>query len=166
MDLHIEYHIVRDKWPTPPESYNAFIDPYYQDTIDISFQAPYSLPRQIAPGERWLCSTIEKVSVPAGFIGQICLRSTFARLGLLAPPTIADPGFRGYLTMEIFNANVRPILIRPGDILWNFTFASAPLEPLYEGRYQDQPVGVALPKALKMVDYYEHTSDPTGPMRS
>ncbi len=124
------------------------IDPYNQRIINTSFEYPLLLPDAIPPRRRWLLGTTEPVSIPAGYIGLICLRSTWARLGLMAPPTIADPGFQGYLTMEVFNSGTQPVIIRPGDYLWSMTMLTAPFESAYQGRYQDQPSGVTLPKAL------------------
>ena len=88
--------------------------------------------------------------MPEEYFGLVCLRSTWARLGLLAPPTIIDPGFRGYLTMEMWNSNERGIMIRTGDKVWTLVMLPAANLPPYNGRYQGQKEGVTLPKAFLM----------------
>lgn len=87
------------------------------------------------------------MALPEGMAGIICLRSTWARIGLIAPPTIADPGFLGTLTMEVYNANQSPVLIREGDSIWHMLIVTALFEELYVGRYQGQN-SLTLPKAI------------------
>lgn len=124
------------------------IDATDQAVIDGMFWEPIALPMVIPPLRRILASTIETVEVPPGVIGLICLRSTWARLGLTAPPTVADPGFKGTLTMEIFNGSCHGIRIEPGMRVWSISYLKLGVdEPLYAGRYQGQ-TGLQLPKAL------------------
>ena len=142
MDLHIDT-VVR------LECRGWTVDSCCQETINGGFDPhPFVLPKRLHSHERWLASTVEAVEIPPGFIGQIMLRSTWARLGLMAPPTYADPGFRGHLTMELFNCGINALLVRPGQAMWQIVYLPAPLEPLYEGRYQNQQAGPVLPKAL------------------
>lgn len=63
-----------------------------------------------------LGSTVEKVSIPNDLVGCIEGRSSLARLGLFIHVTAGflDPGFVGKITLEIYNVNPRPIILRPG----------------------------------------------------
>ena len=124
-----------------------YIDPYDQTSIDTAFLVPQSLPSLLRAGMAALLSSAEEISIPVGFVGLMGVRSTWARLGIVSPLTIVDPGFKGVLTLEIFNAGRKRILIRPGDAIWNLTLVSAPSEWPYTGRYQGQQ-GITLPKAL------------------
>lgn len=126
------------------------VDPYDQYLIDQQYQT-VELPFGLAAGESALLSTVESIEVPAQHIGEIGVRSTWARLGLISPLTKADPGFRGQLTLEVFNAGANAILLQPDDKILNIHYVYAPNEPMYNGRYQDQ-VGLQLPRALKAVD--------------
>jgi len=139
MDLHVikDVAIAQD---------NGIVDPYDQDSITNSF-IHARLPEECVSYARWLMSTEESIDVPASAVGLIQVRSTWARLGLLSPPTIADPGFVGNITLEIFNASPHSILIRDGDALFSIHYLSSQ-DPLYRGRYQGQS-GLQLPKALK-----------------
>ena len=123
------------------------VDPHNQESINNSLwegKLPISLP----PMTRLLLHTEEIVEVPKDCFGFVELRSTWARLGFIAPATVADPGFKGQLTLEIFNASRTYILIRPGDKIWSLALVKAVNEPIYEGRYQGQ-TGVTGAKALK-----------------
>ena len=140
MDLTVGSKIALDSgvWDT--------IDPHNPQSLTVRYQWE-ELPFAIPPLRRALFVSNEIVDIPPKFAGIICLRSTWARLGLIAPPTIADPGFVGTLTMEIFNANLSPILIRPDDSVWHMLIVPAPNEELYSGKYQGQ-IELTLPKAL------------------
>ena len=155
MDLHVYDEIVRDNIANPGETLDAFD----QFSINRAFDPPTFLSQSniISSLERVLLSTIEEVEIPAKHVGLVMLRSTWARLGLTAPATFADPGFYGTLTMEIFNSNKWGITIQPGTALWTLVLVPAPFEPLYEGRYQGQTAGVTLPKALSVEnDMYKY----------
>ena len=141
MDLSVDYGMEYDK------ATDAAVDPYNQASIDAHFLFKHS-PGVLLSGQRVLLAAAERITMPPDHLGLICLRSTWARLGLLAPTTIVDPGFEGYLTMELFNAAAYDITIRPGDKIW--TLVQLPISnwPLYEGRYQYQGRGAKLPRAL------------------
>ena len=147
MDLSIAEHISLDSgaW--------RVIDPHNQESLDNSYTYEL-LPFNIPPQRRILASTLEYIEYDTNTYAIVCLRSTWARIGLLAPPTIIDPGFKGYLTMELFNANLSPVIIRPGDYIWNLfeITTTHPSHAPYTGRYQDQPFGVRSPLALDMVN--------------
>ena len=70
---------------------------------------------------------------------------------LLCPSTVADPGFVGTLTLEVFNTHkTRSFQVWPGDALFHMIINPCIGEPSYtqKGRYQGQ-TGITLPKALK-----------------
>lgn len=124
------------------------VDPRNQEQIDAMFES-ITLPYYLTSGERALLSTVDVVRIPAGVIGLIQLRSTWARLGLLSPPTVADPGFEGTLTLEVYNGSQHNILISPDDAIWSLhlVLLVPESEPDYTGRYQGQ-TRLQLPKAL------------------
>lgn len=124
------------------------VDLHNQITMDDCFTPPVKLPRVLPPKSMALLSTQETIEMAHGEAGIVCLRSSAARIGLVTPPTIVDPGFHGTLTLEICNANRRGILLRPGDSIFHMIVVPAPREKPYEGRYQGQ-TGITLPKALK-----------------
>jgi dCTP deaminase len=98
------------------------------------------------PDEKMLVSTLEKIQLPNDLMGFVELRSTYARCGLLLPPTILDGGFRGIITLEIRGTSF-PIKLYSGDRFAHVVFSklTSPLEKPYSGKYQGQQ-GVTLPK--------------------
>ncbi|RLF22680.1 MAG: dCTP deaminase [Thermoprotei archaeon] len=100
----------------------------------------------IEPYEHVLISTLEYIEMPPDLMGFVELRSTYARLGMLMPPTIVDASFRGQLTLEVRNGPFR-IKLKRGARFAHIIFAKLlnPVEKPYSGKYQGQK-GVTLPK--------------------
>ncbi len=100
----------------------------------------------INPGERVLLTTLEYIKLPDDLMAFVNLRSTFARLGIMAPPTIVDAGFEGNLTIEIVGGTF-PVKLYVGDRFLHLIFSrlTSPVEKPYSGEYQGQK-GVRLPK--------------------
>jgi len=86
-----------------------------------------------------LISTVERVSLGPSLCGQILLRSSFAREGLIGSFALIDPGFRGQLTLSLANLGPEPVRISPGERVAQVVFMKLETPPmrLYSGRYQD-----------------------------
>lgn len=99
----------------------------------------------LSTDEKILVTTVEKVTLPFDLMAFVQLRSSFARTGLLVPPTIIDAGFRGNITLEIRGTSF-PVKLYSGQRFAHIVFAklTTPLEKPYSGKYQDQS-GVTLP---------------------
>lgn len=115
----------------------------------------------LKPGEFMLASTEERFTLPDNIVGIIHDKSSLARRGLAVQNTVAEPGWRGYLTLELTNHNRRtlwhlllgwltPVDEWPGTICLNKGAAIAQVifhaldEPTcapYRGKYQDQEAG-------------------------
>ena len=96
-------------------------------------------------GQSHLGHTEEYLELPDDLMAFVQLRSTWARRGLLLPPTVVDAGFKGDLTLEIFCGG--PDLAIPvGERFIHLVFLrlTGPAEP-YNGKYQFQQ-GVTLAK--------------------
>lgn len=70
----------------------------------------------IQPGEFLLASTKERVELNSNIAAQIDGRSSIGRLGIGVHVTAGwiDPGFKGKITLEIYNVNSQSILIPVG----------------------------------------------------
>lgn len=103
----------------------------------------------IGPHEQVLMSTIEYIKMPDNLMGFVEQRSTWARHGLMLPPTIIDAGFEGNITLEVFNASSHGILLRPGMRFAHVIFAATlnRVSNDYKGKYLGQK-GVRLPKVI------------------
>ncbi|MEM1732926.1 MAG: dCTP deaminase [Desulfurococcaceae archaeon] len=93
----------------------------------------------IYPREHVLATTLEWIEMPEDLVGLVNLRSTFARLNLMIPPTVIDAGFKGNITIEIIGGNV-PVRIYPLQRFLHIVFlrTSSPVYKPYSGKYQGQ----------------------------
>ena len=117
---------------------------------DVEVDSYYTFERGdafiIQPREKVLICTMEYVELPSELMGFVELRSTFARCGLLLPPTILDGGFKGQITLEVEGSSF-PIKLYRGDRFAHVVFLklASPISKPYAGRYQGQK-GVTLPR--------------------
>jgi len=95
---------------------------------------------------RYLLHTLEYLELPPELMAFVELRSTFARLGLIIPPTIVDGGFAGQLTIELLSTSF-PVSIPAGTRFLHVVFAklTTPISKPYKGKYYGQRK-VTLPK--------------------
>jgi len=70
-------------------------------------------------------------------------KSTNIRTGLSVQNTRAEPGWQGYLTLELFNMSESVIVIPAGTPIAQVTFRTLdePTEQPYAGKYQNQKDG-------------------------
>lgn len=70
----------------------------------------------VHPGEFILGSTVQKFTLPDDIAGRLEGRSSLGRLGLIIHATagFVDPGFSGWLTLEISNISRLPIRLYAG----------------------------------------------------
>ena len=92
-------------------------------------------PFVLHPGEFVLGTTFEKVSLSNKVVARLEGKSSLGRIGLLIHSTagFVDPGFSGYLTLELSNVANLPIMIYPemkiGQI--SFYYLNSPSEATY-----------------------------------
>jgi dCTP deaminase len=107
---------------------------------DISFYSLHSVSFKLA-------SSMEQFWMPLDLLGQVCDKSTWARRGIFVQNTIIEPGWDGYLTLEITHnkgPQFEPFVIREGTPIAQivFTQLTAHTEYPYEGKYQHQHKGI------------------------
>ena len=85
-----------------------------------------------------LASTIERFNMPDDVLGEVFDKSTWARQGLSAFNTFLDPGWHGYLTIELVNLGGRTIVLKRGDpiVQVKFSWLDSHTEQPYQGKYQ------------------------------
>ena len=83
------------------------------------------------PGEFALGSTLERVAVPDDLVGRIEGKSSLGRLGLLIHTTagFVDPGWDGYLTLELSNVANLPITLYPSMKICQISFMEMTRRP-------------------------------------
>jgi dCTP deaminase len=97
----------------------------------------------LAPGQFRLGATLERFTMPNNVIGMVCDKSSWARRGLSLFNTVIEPGWRGYLTLEMVNHSKQPLFLRQGTPIAQvvFHYLDEPAEQPYNGKYQDQAQG-------------------------
>lgn len=93
------------------------------------------------PGNFKIASSLEHFDMPLDLVARVCDKSTWARVGIAVQNTIIEPGWRGYLTLEITNHSSKIVKIKNGDPIAQIIFEQLdkPVERGYTGKYQDQP---------------------------
>ncbi|CAB4122617.1 Dcd Deoxycytidine deaminase [uncultured Caudovirales phage] len=94
----------------------------------------------LATGAFSLASTIERFVMPNDLVGFVHDKSTWARRGLSLFNTVIEPGWTGWLTLELVNHGA-PIIISEGSPIAQIVFMRTleSVERAYSGKYQDQP---------------------------
>ena len=95
----------------------------------------------LLPGQFVLDSTMEYFELPDNLTAFVEGRSSLGRIGLFIQNAgWVDPGFRGEITLELFNANRCAIELKAGRRVGQLVFAQlddTALNP-YSGKYQGQ----------------------------
>lgn len=95
----------------------------------------------LAPGQFALASTVEKFSMPSDCLGIVHDKSTWARLGLTVQNTVIEPGWRGWLTLELHNQSQSLLRIWRGMAIAQVILHEIDTPVTYSGKFQDQPRG-------------------------
>jgi dCTP deaminase len=141
VDLHVD-----DQFRVFANSRYPFIDvreemPDLTELVQVKPDEPFIL----HPGEFVLGSTLERVRIPDDLVARLEGKSSLGRLGLLIHSTAGyvDPGWDGYLTLELSNVANLPITLYPGMKIGQISFfrLTSPAETPYGGagsKYQGQ----------------------------
>lgn len=104
---------------------HPFIDvmkeqPDLTELVEVREGEPFIL----HPGEFVLGSTLERIALPDDLVARLEGKSSLGRLGLLIHSTAGyvDPGWDGYLTLELSNVANLPITIYPGMKIGQISF--------------------------------------------
>lgn len=124
------------------DTYCAIMDPKAPDPR--AFVDREEKERLIIPPHGYVLGhTIETFDIPDDVV-VICLgKSTYARTGLIVNVTPLEPGWRGQVTLEFYNALPIPTIVYPGEGICQFIFVrgESACELTYAKRsnkYQDQ----------------------------
>ena len=95
----------------------------------------------LLPGQFVLATTMEYFSLPNNLTAFVEGRSSLGRMGLFIQNAgWVDPGFKGEITLELFNANRCAIELKAGRRVGQLVFTEMDKEALhsYNGKYQGQ----------------------------
>ena len=126
-----------------PAGYDLSLDEMIEMPRGIALVDTFSLTWVIQPGAFTLASVREHIAMPADLIGTVHYKSSWARRGLTVQNTVIEPGWRGFLTLELKNIGSDPLFLTHGCGICQLLLHSldAPAEQPYDGKYQDQSKG-------------------------
>jgi dCTP deaminase len=122
-------------------------------------EVPQGEPFILHPGEFVLGSTLERVRLPDDLVARLEGKSSLGRLGLLIHSTAGyvDPGWNGYLTLELSNVANLPITIYPGMKIGQISFfrlTSAAETPYGSGKAGSKYQGQRGPTASRFFEEF------------
>lgn len=97
-----------------------------------------------ANGKIYLIAAQERFNMPNNVVGLVCDKSTWARgHGVVVQNTIIEPGWQGFLTLELSNQGQEEVTILRGMPIAQviFSFLDQPTDLPYQGKYQNQLPG-------------------------
>lgn len=137
---------IRELRPRPFEPWddNAIQPASYEVTLDDRIVTANGIPVKsdsdggwwLGPGEFWLGSTAETISVSRSLVAQVNGKSTLGRQGLLVHATAGfiDPGFTGQITLELANVGEETLRLAVGQRIAQIVF-------MRMGRAAERPYG-------------------------
>lgn len=138
---------VDNKFKVFTNVYNSIVDPKsFQEDSFVYVEADECI---IPPNSFALACSVEYFRIPENVL-TICLgKSTYARCGIIVNVTPFEPGWEGYVTLEISNTTPLPAKIYAHEGLAQVLFfeGDAPCDTSYsmrKGKYMKQ-VGITVP---------------------
>ena len=121
------------------------VDEHQHDIIDMKIPIKYREIKGetiiIPPKSFILAKTMEYIEVPLDHVAFVEGRSSIGRLGLFIQNAgWIDPGFKGTITLELFNACNVPIRLESGRRICQIVFVTMDkkLDVGYQGKYLGQ----------------------------
>jgi len=101
----------------------------------------------LSPRSHKLIATSETVELGNQILATIHLKSSFAREGVIGSFAVIDPGYRGKLTLSMYNVGTSIIHIEENEPIVQIVFyrTGEPSTQPYDGRYQNAQ-GIAYSK--------------------
>lgn len=90
-------------------------------------------------GRFLLASAVEEFHMPKNLTGVVHDKSTWARCGNSVFNTVIEPGWNGFLTLEIVHHGNDPVHLPAGAGVAQILFSQMKVLGSYEGKYQNQP---------------------------
>lgn len=95
----------------------------------------------MTPGDFVLAVSLEHLKIPNDIVVFVKDKSSWAREGLSVQNTVLEPGWRGYITLELnYHRPHGSLRINAGDPIAQLIFMQLdePTDNPYSGKYQDQ----------------------------
>ncbi len=128
---------------------SSLVDPKKFDAKSfVDFKGPECI---IPPNSFALARSVEFLRIPRNVLTVCLSKSTYARCGMIVNVTPFEPGWEGFVTLEISNTTPLPAKIYSDEGICQVLFfeGDEPCEVSYadrKGKYQNQPALITLPK--------------------
>ncbi len=139
---------VADEFKIFTNVYSAIVDPkHFAPDSFVDFKGDVCI---IPPNSFVLARSVEYFRIPRGVLSLCLGKSTYARCGLIVNVTPFEPGWHGYVTIEISNTTPLPAKVYANEGIAQVLFLEADeeCEISYadkKGKYQGQ-TGVTPPR--------------------
>lgn len=138
---------VADEFKVFTNLHGAVVDPkHFNPRSFVDVKADYI---DIPPNSFALARSVEHFEIPADVL-CICIgKSSYARCGIILNTTPFEPGWRGYVTLEISNTTPLPARIYANEGIGQVLFFESDEQcetPYGAGKYQDQRQEITLPR--------------------
>lgn len=107
-------------------------------TTRISILEPDESRAKLDYGRFILASAIEEFDMPNHLVGIVHDKSTWARKGLSVFNTVIEPGWKGFLTLELVYHGAEDLHIPAGSGIAQVIFHQITEFSAYTGKYQNQ----------------------------
>lgn len=112
---------------------------------EIKYRSIQAKEITLPPHSFILATTQETIHLPHDLTAFVEGRSSIGRMGLFIQNAgWVDPGFKGRITLELYNANSLPIKLEAGRRICQLVFCKmdGPAKTPYQGKYQGQTTTV------------------------
>lgn len=114
-------------------------DILFKPTNSVSPAATFMDGKFSNPGTFCIASAIEEFDMPSDLVGVVHDKSTWARRGLSVFNTVIEPGWKGFLTLELVYHGWKELHIPAGAGIAQVIFHRTTENASYDGKYQNQP---------------------------
>jgi dCTP deaminase len=127
------------------QSFNYPIDPYDKESVELGLHHFTAERITLEKNSFLLAETMERIELSDEVCATIEGKSSLARLGITVHQTggWVDCGFRGTITLEMTNENMRSIILTAGMPIAQLVFykthhANVPYYSKHDAKYHDQ----------------------------
>lgn len=112
----------------------SYFNPDYEDCVQVGDGDE----GVVNYGRFTLASSVEEFNMPSNLVGVVHDKSTWARRGLSVFNTVIEPGWKGFLTLELVYHGMGELHIPAGAGIAQVLFHQIAEQAEYAGKYQGQ----------------------------
>jgi dCTP deaminase len=114
-DVEIREHLRTGEIKLEPSELSACLNP-------AGYDLRCSRNVVLKPKKYELLATLETVELGLGVVAFLHIRSSLAREGVIGSFAVVDPGFRGQLTLNLYNVSDKEVIVKEGERIVQIVF--------------------------------------------